>query len=91
VIINEDLGTKSRINYSHTVALNPGTRATLWSANQYSGTHGKGLIGYVTYALALSQDGSTAYVVGFSDNANEAAHFLAVGYNTATGALVCPP
>lgn len=69
----------------HTLALDPATGATLWSRlNWGAASHTYG--GARAAALALSPDGSTAYVTGYRMGASGTRQYLTTGYATATGA-----
>jgi outer membrane protein assembly factor BamB len=67
-----------------TVALSPATGATLWTRTFQVKQSG----GATASALALSPDGSTAYVTGFARGPSGSARYVTTGYSTATGSTV---
>ena len=76
----------SQVTYWTTLALKPATGATLWKKT----THFTG-VGPVASAFALSPDGSTAYVTGYSYNFNTAPSsgvWVTIGYSTTDGTQV---
>jgi outer membrane protein assembly factor BamB len=79
LIVSENSENAHSVSHWLTLALNPQTGAAQWTRANYDKSFSLGIFASV---LALSPDGSTAYVTGYSDQ------YVTIGYNTTTGTPV---
>jgi outer membrane protein assembly factor BamB len=87
VIISESVARlNNNVVVSHwkTIALNPSTGATLWTAS-YADFNGAPYGGTTATALVLSPDGSAAYVTGFAEDSSGNTYWVTSAYKTASG------
>jgi DNA-binding beta-propeller fold protein YncE len=83
VVTGYSWGGATAYDYA-TIAYNAHTGAPLWTS-RYSATP-PGYNNDQANAIAISPDGTTAYVTGYSENAGTESDFATVAYSVATGA-----